>query len=1159
MDPLPYRILTALFILVVSLELTNGWRIQVNRMNPRNAIHISRRQKREWVVPPVMMREEEDNSYRNPIAKVYSDIAIKQLIMYRCYGKGIDEPPYGIFVMDPMTGNLNVTGIVDREQIPVFYLYVDALTMSNVKVEKTLELRVRVMDINDNPPIFTQSVFVGSVEELSAASTLVMQVNATDADEPGSLNSKIAYKMISQMPAIPQMFIVNQHSGAVYTMSSYLDREAQSSYNLIVGGADLDGGAGGMSSQCGANIKILDVNDNFPSFEQSSYSVNILENQFSESLLRMKVIDLDEEFSYNWLAMCDIVSGNEGGWFAIETDAATNEAVLKVIKALDYEDMQTVNLGIILRNQAEFHHSIASQYHAVPTIIKVVVQNVKEGFQFQPSSKVFVIPSGMTREQWMNYIIGSYTATDLDTGKPATNVIYAKGRDPENWLIINSKTGEIKFSKEISRDSQYVVNGTYAAEILAISDDGGLAKTSTGTIVINVPGTNQHCPTLSTEPRYTCFEAPSVDITAIDNDPAPYGPPFTYSVVGNSAGLWTIETINATSVRLVSRNKLSGQSSSVFVSVKDNTNQNCNEPFEIPVLPCTCGQNNLCQISDPSKATDRGASLGPAAIGLMVMGALILLLIPLLLLLCSCGKGGGGGFMPVPDASEGAIQAWGIEGAHPEDRDVSHMHIPGGTMDHHETADYSDIYSNTHLVGGAGALLGAAAGAGGYGINERSRREGHGFSTTSGRAESMAGGTLREGGGLNPAFLNNYFSEKATTYANEDESRPTNDCLLIYDNEGIGSPVGSIGCCSFIDEDLDDNFLDTLGPKFKTLAEICIGKEIVTEVIESRPPIVPDNLGIDSNFTLSEPNMVVRETPNIPPPIGNSTVVTESTYTSRPGGFQPAMPIPDSLVPGNVVVTETYTTSGHPRKPPPLLVNPRQPNVVVTERVLRPASGLGGMIDIPDLTDGSNVVVTERVVHPGSGLGGMLDIPDLADGSVVVRERVIAPSGSRLSNSFSIPDLRDVGNVVVTERVIQPASTLQGNLTIPSALQSNLIIPSASSLQGNFTIPSASTLQGNLTIPSASSLQGNFTIPSASSLQGNFTIPSASTLQGNYTIPSDLSNAQNMIVTEKRTVSTSGAQSQILNPDPFLSQPIGSTSPNKSVSRLTKYSTVQYS
>ena len=56
------------------------------------------------------------------------------------------------------------------------------------------------------------------------------------------------------------------------------------------------------------------------------------------------------------------------------------------------------------------------------------------------------------------------------------------------------------------------------------------------------------------------------------------------------------------------------------------------------------------------------------------------------------------------------------------------------------------------------------------------------------------------------------------------------DSLLVYDYEGQDSPVGSIGCCSLLEADNDLQFLDNLGPKFKTLAEVCGGKEETTEV-----------------------------------------------------------------------------------------------------------------------------------------------------------------------------------------------------------------------------------------------------------------------------------------------------------------------------------------
>lgn len=46
---------------------------------------------------------------------------------------------------------------------------------------------------------------------------------------------------------------------------------------------------------------------------------------------------------------------------------------------------------------------------------------------------------------------------------------YAKGHDPGNWFVIDEETAEIKMIKQPDRESPFLVNGTYTAEILAIS------------------------------------------------------------------------------------------------------------------------------------------------------------------------------------------------------------------------------------------------------------------------------------------------------------------------------------------------------------------------------------------------------------------------------------------------------------------------------------------------------------------------------------------------------------------------------------------------------------------------------------------------------------------------------------------------------------------
>lgn len=57
-----------------------------------------------------------------------------------------------------------------------------------------------------------------------------------------------------------------------------------------------------------------------------------MENSAHVEVMRFKVLDADEEKTDNWLAVFDIVTGNEEGTFSIKTDPNTNEGVLMLEK-----------------------------------------------------------------------------------------------------------------------------------------------------------------------------------------------------------------------------------------------------------------------------------------------------------------------------------------------------------------------------------------------------------------------------------------------------------------------------------------------------------------------------------------------------------------------------------------------------------------------------------------------------------------------------------------------------------------------------------------------------------------------------------------------------------------------------------------------------------
>lgn len=81
-----------------------------------------------------------------------------------------------------------------------------------------------------------------------------------------------------------------------------------------------------------------------------------------------------------------------------------------------------MQLGIAVKNKAEFHQSVISQYRVQSTPLIVQVINVREGITFRPSSKTFTVQKGIRRSQLINYILGTYQAIDEDTGEAASFV-----------------------------------------------------------------------------------------------------------------------------------------------------------------------------------------------------------------------------------------------------------------------------------------------------------------------------------------------------------------------------------------------------------------------------------------------------------------------------------------------------------------------------------------------------------------------------------------------------------------------------------------------------------------------------------------------------------------------------------------------------------------
>ncbi|XP_029355863.1 desmoglein-4-like [Echeneis naucrates] len=310
-----------------------------------------KRRKREWLIPPVQLLENTDYTKREFIAKIWSDKSQEAKVEYFLSGPGADKPPLNLFVINRDTGFVRITGILDREKYSSFNLAGRAKFINGTTAEDDIPLNVIVLDQNDNAPYF--ELCAGNITEASKEGTFVMQVIGRDNDQAGTINSQISYSIVSQEPeGTGPMFSIDEKTGKMYVKEATLDRETHDIYKLTIKGIDFGGAVGGLAGTGIVEIKVLDINDNIPTLEKSEYTGSVDENVADVVVMRLKALDKDLEHTENWLTLFTIAKGNEDNLFSIETDKETNEGILRLIKPLDFEEIQDLELALLIENVA---------------------------------------------------------------------------------------------------------------------------------------------------------------------------------------------------------------------------------------------------------------------------------------------------------------------------------------------------------------------------------------------------------------------------------------------------------------------------------------------------------------------------------------------------------------------------------------------------------------------------------------------------------------------------------------------------------------------------------------------------------------------------------------------------------------------------------------
>ncbi|KPP76192.1 hypothetical protein Z043_104488 [Scleropages formosus] len=174
---------------------------------------------------------------------------------------------------------------LDREERSHHTLILTAIDGGEYPRSGTMQINVKVIDSNDNSPMFEQPSYVVEIPENSPPGKLLIDLNATDPDE-GS-NGQIVYSFSGYAPdRIRELFSIDPRTGVI-KIQGEIDYEENPVIEIDVQAKDL--GPNPIPGHCKVTVKVIDRNDNWPSIG----FVSVRQGAISEASPPGTVIALD--------------------------------------------------------------------------------------------------------------------------------------------------------------------------------------------------------------------------------------------------------------------------------------------------------------------------------------------------------------------------------------------------------------------------------------------------------------------------------------------------------------------------------------------------------------------------------------------------------------------------------------------------------------------------------------------------------------------------------------------------------------------------------------------------------------------------------------------------------------------------------------------------
>ncbi|XP_068445512.1 protocadherin alpha-8-like [Clinocottus analis] len=368
---------------------------------------------------------------------------------------------------------------LDRETKNRHTLLLTAIDGGRPSQSGTTEIAVDVLDINDNMPVFDQDTYSVLLEENAPIGTTIIQVNASDIDE-GS-NGEVIYSLGNNVNnRIREMFRVDANTGEII-VQDLIDFELEESYEIDIQASDK--GAAPLRTDKSVLVNIVDLNDNTPDIEITSFSRAIPEDaRIGTTVALINVLDKDS--GVNGKVIC---SFNEDGPFILSPSTQDNMYSIVTKSRLDREKQSIYDVTIVAKDAGV--PSLSSKKS-----ITIVVSDVNDNRpEFSGSPYTYYV----TENNSPGASVFSVRASDRDEGDNS-RILYHMFRDGKEKnklhsfsLNINSENGDILALKSFDFETLK----TFQFQVVA-TDSGTPSLSSNVTVNVFILDQNDNAPVI---------------------------------------------------------------------------------------------------------------------------------------------------------------------------------------------------------------------------------------------------------------------------------------------------------------------------------------------------------------------------------------------------------------------------------------------------------------------------------------------------------------------------------------------------------------------------------------------------------------------------------------------------------------------------------------